>query len=164
MPRNPSIVRAVLAVCAVGSCTILSIIGATPSANAATYPPTISSTRSGASPEFSSSGPSVISCSAKANNPHDSSHVGGTVNFVGSVTCSSPVASIRMTLTLLWDGYEQAAKTNGNSGQATLSNNVAAPCSSGGWQGSVVGTVVMPPGYLPQSGTVSASSVVSISC
>jgi hypothetical protein len=109
-------------------------------------------------------GGSVITCTAKANNPHDSHHVGGTVNFVGQVNCTAPVSSIQMTISLSWDNYLQKSAIKSNAGNASISNNVAAACTSGGWQGTVVATVTMPPGYVPQSGVVSDSNIQSISC
>jgi hypothetical protein len=120
--------------------------------------------KSGAVVNLKSVGPSTITCTAKANDPHDSSHVGGTVNFVGSISCTAPVASLKMTLYLYWDGYLQASKTKSNAGYASISNNVAAACTSGGWQGTTYGTVTFPAGYTPHSGTVSDSNVQSISC
>jgi hypothetical protein len=54
-----------------------------------------------------------------------------------------------MTLWLYWSGYLQNGATNSNTGEASLSNNVAAACSDGGCQGSTVGAVEFPPGYLP---------------
>jgi hypothetical protein len=162
--RVHAIAAAVLSAC------ILLLVGITSTADAAvqasTPPPTVTSTTSTSTvtPALKGVGPTTITCTAIANNPHNSSHVGGTVNFVGSIKCTAPVASLRMTVSLHWDGYVQGSKSNSNAGKASLSNNVAAACTSGGWQGSTVGTVTFPAGYTPHSGTVSASKVVSISC
>lgn len=126
-----------IAASALSACILLLLVGITPTASAAvqasTPPPTITST-STVAPALKGVGPTTITCTAIANSPHDSSHVGGTVNFVGSIKCTAPVASLRMTLSLYWDGYLQGSKSNSNAGQASLSNNVAAACTSGGWR------------------------------
>lgn len=154
------------AVWVTGVCALALLAGVSPSAQAATQPSTVTITAHATTPSGSprSSAASLITCIVKANNPHDSHHVGGTVNFVGTVTCTAPVSSIVMTLTLYWDGYLQADGGAANDGQASLSSNVAAPCTSGGWQGSIVATVVFPPGYVPSGLTGSASNIQSITC
>jgi hypothetical protein len=147
-------------------CTTLFLAGITPPAGAAVQARSAAgpTATAAAVPALKSVGPTTITCTAKANNPHNSTHVGGTVNFVGSISCTAPVALLRMTVSLYWDGYIQGSKPKSNAGQASISNNVAAPCTSGGWQGTTLGTVTFPPGYTPRSGVVSASNVQSISC
>ena len=167
---NPSVTASSIA--AIGTLALLA--GIAPASNAAplarTDTPTITSTPTSTSnpskkPNLISGGGGVtITCTATANNPHDSSHVGGTVNFVGSVSCTAPVASLKLTLSLYWDGYLQASNIKSNAGFASISNNVAAPCTSGGWQGTTYASVVFPPGFSPASGVISDSNVKSISC
>lgn len=158
-----------------GACALALLAGLSSSAQAAPLagglssaqsdpPPTITITGTSPTPDFSGSGPTLITCNVSAANPHNSGHVGGTVNFVASTSCDAPVSSIVQTITLFWDGYLQSSKSQSNSGEASLSGNVAAACTSGGWQGSVTTTVVFPPGYVPPSDTGSASNVQEITC
>ena len=154
----------VIAVSAISVCTLMLLAGFAPSSSAAVKSRASGPAASTVTPALKGVGPTVIICTAKANNPHNSTHVRGTVNFVGSINCTAPVASLHMTLTLSFDGFPVASKPKSNAGRASISNNVAAGCSSGGWQGSTVGTVTFPPGYTPHSGTVSASNEQSITC
>ena len=150
-------------------CTLLLLAGVAPSASAAVKAPgtgrifTLTATRS-THGDLTGRGPIVIVCTAIANNPHDSKHVGGTVNFVGKLSCTYPVASLTMTLYLYWNGYLQDGATNSNRGAASLSNNVAAACTSGAWQGSTVGEVKFPAGYTPSGGVISNTNIQSIKC
>jgi hypothetical protein len=163
LPRLPVLV---LSVFAVGALAILP--GVAP-ASAASFaqndpPPTVTSQPSTTTDLQGVGGGTVITCTAKANNPHDSSHVGGTVNFVGSVSCTAPVASLNLTLSLYLGSYVQATNNKSNTGNATISNNVSALCSSGGWQGTTYAVVTFPPGYVPASGVISDDKIVTINC
>jgi hypothetical protein len=153
-----------IAVSAISVCTLMLLAGFAPSSSAAVHSRASGPAASTATPALKGVGPTIITCTAKANNPHNSTHVGGTVNFVGSINCTAPVAALHMTLTLSFDGFPVGSIPKSNAGRASISNNVAAACSSGGWQGSTVGTVIFPPGYTPHSGPVFASNEQSISC
>jgi hypothetical protein len=104
----------------------------------------------------------VITCTAKANYPHHSTHVPSTVNATGSITCTAPVASITMTMYLYWSGYIQNSATCRSVGKSSVSCNVAAPCSTGGWQVSEIGEIYFPPGYEPSPQSVSASQEADV--
>jgi hypothetical protein len=105
----------------------------------------------------------VITCDAKANNPHHSTHDPSTVNATGSITCSAPVVSITMTMYLYWSGYIQNSATCHSTGESSVSCNVAAPCVTGGWQVSEIGEIHFPPGYEPNPQSVSASKEANVS-
>lgn len=167
--RKFSPVHAIAAVI-LSVCTLPLLVGVAPSASAAAKTPgsgptlVLTATKSTSKANLTSQGPETITCTAIARNPHDSKHVGGTVNFVGQLSCTYPVASLTMTLYLYWNGYLQNGATNSNKGQASLSNNVAAACTSGAWQGSTVGEVKFPPGYTPSGGVISQTNIQDISC
>jgi hypothetical protein len=115
-------------------------------------------------PALKSVGPTTITCTATADNPHHSGHVPGTVNFTANVKCTSAVTSLHNTYTLSFNGLPDKSKSNSNAGAASLSSNLSDTCSNGSWQGSVEGTVVFPPGYVPSTGTVFDSNIQPVTC
>ncbi|TFC22098.1 hypothetical protein E3O55_18955 [Cryobacterium sp. MDB1-18-2] len=74
----------------------------------------------------------VITCAAKANNPHASSHVSGTINAQGTVTCDGAAAEMYISVILEksdgrnWQGSAYSM-LNTKSGSA----NAATSCSNG---------------------------------
>jgi hypothetical protein len=115
---------------------------------------------------------STIVCTPNVQNPHESSHVPGTVNVVGTVTCTSAVPEIQLQVALYRqnpaDGrwYLQSA-----SGVMTYSNtafgqaNAAAPCEDGNWVGWMSWYFKAPPGYTPPGGGNSGfGNQVAITC
>ncbi len=115
----------------------------------------------------------VITCNLNVQNPHNSTHVGGTINVVATIGCNVPAASLSIAVTL-WKsvcdpGCQQvpygATGTNSNAGSASIQANSAAACTSGDYFGVASGEIVSPPGYTPPSGSVSGQgATVSITC
>lgn len=107
----------------------------------------------------------VISCTLAIQNPHNSTHVIGTVNVVATWTCTEPVSSLAMTVSLFLDGVLVAQMSFSNAGQAFLQGNAAQTCVPGAYFGQATGTVVFPPGYDPPegSGTVQSPTIL-ITC
>lgn len=110
---------------------------------------------------------SVITCTINAQHPHDSSHVGGTVNGVATISCSQAVSSLSITVEL-W--YQDAAVVAGptsksNFGRAFIKHNAATTCVPGYYRTVATGRVVFPPGYVPPSGTVGHySPLIFVDC
>lgn len=113
-----------------------------------------------ASPAQAASGPggSVITCTLKVNYPHNSTHVGGTVNVTSEIKCSSNVDSIYISTGLRGaqssNGWSQKFNTNYHS------SNAAATCKNGTYYGVGSGTVTFPSGYSPRVQNVSGSGAV----
>jgi hypothetical protein len=103
-----------------------------------------------AAPAQAASGPggSVITCTLKVNYPHNSIHVGGTVNVTSEIKCTSNVDSIYVSTGLRGaqsgNGWAQKFNTN------YQSSNAAAPCVNGSYWGVASGTVTFPSGYTPR--------------
>jgi hypothetical protein len=112
-----------------------------------------------------SDGPSRISCTPKVNNPHNSSHVGGTVNVQVTMTCTYPVEKISITAAL-WQGNSLLKAVNGTAyGKAKSASNAPVTCRDGSYQGSGTWVVTFPYGYVPRVQTGGArSSTVRIDC
>jgi hypothetical protein len=110
----------------------------------------------------------TIVCSISVQNPHPSSHVGGTVNVIARTQCTAPVASLEMIMALARNGVivtPPGTKTNANAGVASLQNNIAVPCHSGTYQGAAEAGIVFPPGFVPQTGIIAnVSALVPITC
>jgi|SRR5215471_9776060 len=108
----------------------------------------------------------VITCTISVQNPHPSSHVGGTVNVIARTQCSAPVASLQMVMALARNGVIVGGpKTNANGGSASLQNNVAVPCVTGTYQGAAEAGIVFPPGFQPPTGIIAnVSALVPITC
>ena len=107
----------------------------------------------------------VITCEIQAQNPHNSTHVPGTVNVVGTTRCDHPVASILMRIVLYKNGTPVASGISGRVVGASAQVNAATPCSPGVYTGLVAFWIVFPPLYFPPSGVgLVRSSSVSITC
>lgn len=99
-------------------------------------------------------------------NPHESGHFPGTVVDTATETCTAPVQSIAISVTLWrqvtlvdYSGTWNYFWTS--SGSATAST----PCSDDYYQGYGQVHVVPPPGYQPPSGDDSAwSAFLFVSC
>ncbi len=106
-----------------------------------------------------------ISCKVQIQNPHNSSHVRGTVNVVTTVKCSARVADIKLTVELFHQGRQVASRGFNRAGVASLQGNAAHACASGEYQGKAQVTVTFPPGYKPPVATGSVvSRSVNIHC
>lgn len=107
----------------------------------------------------------TITCTLAIQNPHNSSHVPGTVNVVATWTCTAPVSSLSISVQLFLNGVQVASGANSNAGQAFLQGNAATTCVPGEYFGTASGTVVFPPGFVPPSGSGSVGSpTVLITC
>jgi hypothetical protein len=107
----------------------------------------------------------IAICKLSVDNPHLSTHAPGTVNVVAAITCNGAVSALALTVGLARDGLELNRSSFTNAHGPILKGNVAAPCVSGTYQGAAEGTVTFPPGSIPQTSNVQASSVqVRIDC
>jgi len=109
---------------------------------------------------------SVITCTPNVQNPHNSTHVGGTVNVVVTLSCTSAVPYISIRAALYRNGA--LVKDSGAKavyGSAFAQNNAAVTCSSATYQGWMSYYVEFPPGYSPASGASSGfGNSVYITC
>jgi hypothetical protein len=110
-----------------------------------------------------------ITCFTNIDDPHQSSHVVGTVNVVGRVQCvfdptdlPAPVTSLSLRLQLLYGPYPNGTvRSEGdffNEEQASLSGNTATPCVPGYYYPWAYVTVVFPPNYEPPVGSAQGST------
>jgi hypothetical protein len=107
----------------------------------------------------------VITCTAKANNPHNSLHVPGTVNAVITTSCTSPVTRIGGIMSLYRDGVFVASGEATTTGSASMSMNAATPCVNGSYHATGDISVTFPPGYAPPwSDMWPVSATVPITC
>ena len=71
-------------------------------------------------------------CTIKANNPHPSTHVNGTINAVGTVSCSVVMAEIYIKTTLeKATGSTWAGNTQDWYNVSSLQSNASTLCSQG---------------------------------
>ncbi len=107
----------------------------------------------------------VINCTAKINDPHGSSHVGGTVNVTDTVTCDGIVSSIAVTTKLFRSGIQVNSQNSFKIDTFIGGGNAAAPCLTAGYGGTADVTVAFPPGYTPAFESAHlASPVFFITC
>jgi hypothetical protein len=106
---------------------------------------------------FSPNG-SIITCTPKADYPHDSNHVNGTMNVVGHVSCTATVAIISASISLEITSNDGiiAAKTSRTSNSSSWNDNAATVCTPGYYHGYVEFSVTYPPNYSPHIGYGSA--------
>jgi hypothetical protein len=116
-------------------------------------------------PPTSAAAQTTITCTLAIQNPHNSSHVPGTVNVVATWACTAPVSELSIDVQLFLDGVQVGQGSNANAGSAALQANAAATCVPGQYFGTAQGSVVFPPGFVPPSGSASVQSpTVLISC
>jgi hypothetical protein len=107
----------------------------------------------------------TITCTLVVNNPHNSTHVPGTVNVVATVSCTRAVASIDLFVALGDDNGRSSGEEDYNTGSASLSENTSLACENGTYEGTAETTVTWPAGYTPSPQTWNRdSAVVSITC
>jgi hypothetical protein len=108
----------------------------------------------------------TITCTPQVQNPHNSSHVNGTVNVVVTLKCTSVVPQINIRAALYFNGNlvkDSGQRTVNNSSSAQ--NNAAVPCKNGTYQGWMSYGVLFPPGFVPPTGAGSGfGNAVSITC
>jgi hypothetical protein len=110
---------------------------------------------------------SAILCTVSIDNPHPSSHVGGTVNVVSHINCSPGSLMALLSLdTELWrSGGRVASGHSQIAGFYWLDNNAAVGCVSGGYVGNATARLTPPPGYTPASASATVTSpLVTIAC
>lgn len=125
--------------------------------------------RSGAgSGQFTLVRPDItITCTLNVQNPHNSSHVAGTVNVVATITCDAPVSALAINVGLYFNGALVASSGPvTNAGSAFIQGNAAVPCANGTYTGGATGAVIFPAGFSPPSGTWPEvfGNTVSITC
>jgi hypothetical protein len=95
-------------------------------------------------------GPRSIDCTKKVNKPHNSSHVGGTINVQVTMTCTYRVDRIEITASL-WRGHTLLKHATGKAFNAAKSSaNAPIACHAGTYHGQGKWMVVYPEGYLPR--------------
>ncbi len=108
---------------------------------------------------------SVITCTVNVQNPHNSSHVHGTVNTISTIACTGAMSELAQYVGLYYNNVLVGEKSYSNSGVASLTGNFATPCKSGTYVGASSWLEVAPPGYYPPSDSgVAYSNVVTITC
>lgn len=105
----------------------------------------------------------VIVCDLQINNPHNSSHVFGTVNVVAKITCSSQVA-VSVTAYLYPPVPYQPIRGATGRGTTTASSNAAKACTNGTYQGYATATVAIPAGYSGPSSASGYGNAINIIC
>lgn len=107
----------------------------------------------------------VITCTVNVQNPHNSSHVHGTVNTISTIACTGAMSELAQYVGLYYNNVLVGEKYYSNGGVASLTGNFATPCKSGTYIGASSWLEVPPPGYEPPySKGVSYSNVVKIVC
>ena len=107
----------------------------------------------------------TITCTLTIDNPHQSTHAPGKVNVVSKLTCTAPMSSVSMTVTLYRNNAPVGQNSCSNAGNPALRCNAAAPCVKGSYVGTSTGTAVAPPGFKPPSQTKTViSNTVPITC
>lgn len=91
----------------------------------------------------------TITCQVQVQYPHNSTHVPGTVNVVGTTRCDAPIASIVLSLVLLKEAQPVGRGISGRIVGAEAQVNAAAPCSPGLYTGLMAFWLVFPPGFFP---------------
>lgn len=107
----------------------------------------------------------AITCSIKVNYPHASHHVPGMANVTATLSCTAPVYSLAMTVTIVPPDGNSVSKPYSNMLSSSLGGNAATTCTSDYYSASAVGTVEFPIGFNPPGGTVAAySPTLYVSC
>jgi hypothetical protein len=109
----------------------------------------------------------VIYCYINAQNPHASTHVRGTVNAVGTVSCSAGVDYILTTVTLVRDGQyvSPSGSCTSRFGDSSASCNAAEECRSGSTYFSRVSVSAFKSGYQTVvNGSPAWSNQVVVNC
>lgn len=113
----------------------------------------------GVTPFAAGPGGAVINCQLQAQTPHNSSHVGGTINEIGTIECDAGVSSMTISVDLYKrvctpDCSWRLMKSSAPKlvfGSRRVQHNVAINCASGTYRGAMTGTVVFPPRYTPSA-------------
>ena len=113
----------------------------------------------------SSDGPRSITCTIRANNPHRSTHVPGTVNATTTVTCSYTVEKISIGQALYRGGWIVKSSSATSTWRTNARSNAAVTCAAGSYLNDSTAVVTFPLGYAPRILSGGDRSVsVSIRC
>lgn len=95
-----------------------------------------------------STGPSALTdsivCELQINNAHKSTHVPGTINITATWSCTAPVSSLAIAITLYRNDIYVSEGSNSNSGSSSLQANAYNGCDTGSYQGVAIGNVTFP--------------------
>lgn len=108
-----------------------------------------------------------IVCKLNVQNPHNSSHVPGTVNVVATINCDGVVAYLDMWVSLFRDNTEVSYAHNSASVTSSLQANTAVSCVPGTYFGGATGAVTFPPTFVPPTSNFGGavwSPDVAITC
>jgi hypothetical protein len=151
-----SIVRTAgaLAVICVSVAGMAAPAGASDSSEVAHLPAAVSWPSS--SGRQSSAATAEIVCNPNVQNPHNSTHVNGTVNVVVTIGCTNVVPEITIRAALYRNGLLVAdSGLRSVFGNNFAQTNAAVPCQDATYQGWMYYGVNFPPGYVPPFGSSS---------
>jgi hypothetical protein len=103
----------------------------------------------------------VIKCTITFNDPHDSGHVGGTVNATVTTVCGQSVDVIRSFITLKDLTHKRTSTSPGGSttfGKRTNEGNAAMSCKPGIYQATGEVDVTFGPDYTPVAASAEGAS------
>lgn len=97
----------------------------------------------------------VSVCTIKPNYPHPSTHVNGTINTVGTVSCDRNMGAIFLRTTLVKaNGSQWAGSVFDQINVRTAQSNAATSCSQGSggnFRNATYYSIVFPPPLQPQN-------------
>jgi hypothetical protein len=130
----------------------------------AAHPPAITAVRTTAPGRLAAQ--DTITCTPNVQNPHNSTHVPGTVNVVATFSCTAPVTELNVDAALYRNGVLVAESGyNSVTGSSYAQNNAAEPCNNATYQGWGGFYVIFPPGYEPPAGSTSGfGNPAAITC
>jgi len=106
-------------------------------------------------------------CTIKANNPHASTHVNGTINGTATITCSQTMQEIYLRVKLeKSNGTTKLGTTTDEYGVSNAQGNAFVQCNQPGTYRVIAEYVlVAPPGYSPKRAASNiAGSYKSVAC
>lgn len=107
----------------------------------------------------------IITCTVNVQNPHNSSHVHGTVNTISTIACTGAMSELAENVGLYFNNVLLGQLPYSNSGKPLLAGNFATPCKNGTYIGASAWLEVPPAGYYPPySKGVAYSKIVPIIC
>jgi hypothetical protein len=114
----------------------------------------------------SGAGPAnVITCTVNVQNPHNSSHVHGTVSTISTISCTGAMSELAQYVGLYYNNVLVGQLPFSNNGVASLRGIFATPCKNGTYVGASSWLEVPPAGYYPPySKGLAYSNVVKIVC
>lgn len=109
---------------------------------------------------------STISCTLKIPNPHWSTHQPTSVDVVPTASCTAPMTSIQIEVSLYTGAGRLVGYNNKtNFGKAFYKLSAAANCVPGNYYGTANFTLTFPPGYTPSPQTIPLrSNTVFVAC